>query len=81
MHCWIALVRPLQSGGFFTGRDITSADKVCVIGKTLVARLFQTTSPLDRTIRINGKPRTRSLAKCQRHVERTFHQRSAIGEQ
>ena len=47
---------PLQSGGFFTDRDVTSADKVCVIGKTLVARLFQTTSPLERTIRIKNIP-------------------------
>src|SRR5204863_7240043 len=36
----------LQSGGFFTHRDITAAAKVCVIGATVVARLFQTTNPL-----------------------------------
>ena len=47
---------PIQSGGFFTERDIASADKVCVIGKTLVARLFQTTNPLDQTIRIKNIP-------------------------
>src|SRR5262249_52463934 len=29
---------PLQAGGFFTQRDMTSAAKVCVIGQTLVPR-------------------------------------------
>jgi putative ABC transport system permease protein len=47
---------PIQSGGFFTERDVASADKVCVIGKTLVARLFQTTNPLEQTIRIKNIP-------------------------
>ena len=43
-------------GGFFTERDIASAAKVCVIGKTVVAKLFQTTNPLGETIRINNIP-------------------------
>ena len=47
---------PLRLGGFFTERDVTSASKVCVIGQTLVAKLFQTTSPLDQTIRIKNIP-------------------------
>jgi len=46
----------LQHGGFFTERDIASAAKVCVIGKTLVAKLFQTTNPLGQTIRIKNIP-------------------------
>ena len=46
----------LRYGGFFTERDVTSAAKVCVIGKTLVAKLFQTTNPLGKTIRINNIP-------------------------
>jgi putative ABC transport system permease protein len=46
----------LDSGTFFSQRDITSAAKVCVIGHTLVARLFQTTSPLQETIRIRNIP-------------------------
>ncbi len=46
----------LHHGGFFTDRDIASAAKVCVIGKTLVAKLFQTTNPLGETIRINNIP-------------------------
>ena len=46
----------LKSGGFFTDRDIVSAAKVCVIGHTLVAKLFQTTNPLGEQIRINNIP-------------------------
>lgn len=47
---------PLRRGGFFNESDITSAVKVCVIGQTLVAKLFQTTNPLGQTIRINNIP-------------------------
>jgi putative ABC transport system permease protein len=47
---------PLRHGGFFTDRDITSAAKVCVIGHTLVAKLFQTHNPLGENIRINNTP-------------------------
>ena len=46
----------LRYGGFFAERDIASAAKVCVIGRTLVAKLFQTTNPLGKTIRINNIP-------------------------
>ncbi len=47
---------PLQAGGFFSEREINSAAKVCVIGHTLVAKLFQTTSPVGQTIRIKNIP-------------------------
>ena len=47
---------PLRQGGFFTERDVVSAAKVCVIGSTLVAKLFQTTNPLGETIRIRNIP-------------------------
>ncbi|MCO6457521.1 MAG: ABC transporter permease [Pirellulaceae bacterium] len=47
---------PLRHGGFFTDRDISSAAKVCVIGHTLVARLFQTANPLGATVRIKNIP-------------------------
>ncbi|MFH1923781.1 MAG: ABC transporter permease [Planctomycetota bacterium] len=46
----------LRHGGFFTDRDISSAAKVCVIGQTLVEKLFQTTNPLGETIRIRNIP-------------------------
>ncbi|MBN1589773.1 MAG: ABC transporter permease [Pirellulales bacterium] len=46
----------LRHGGFFTERDISSSSKVCVIGQTLVAKLFQTTNPLNETIRISNIP-------------------------
>jgi putative ABC transport system permease protein len=47
---------PMRSGGFFTEREITSASKVCIIGHTLVARLFQTSNPLGQSIRIKNIP-------------------------
>ncbi len=47
---------PLREGGFFTARDVTSAAKVCVLGHTLVEKLFQTTNPLGETIRIKRIP-------------------------
>ncbi len=46
----------LRQGGFFTERDILSAAKVCVIGHTIVAKLFQTTNPVGKTIRIKNIP-------------------------
>ena len=47
---------PLRRGEFLTQRDITSANKVCVIGHTLVAKLFQTTNPIGESIRIKNIP-------------------------
>ncbi len=47
---------PLRIGGFFTESDVRAAAKVCVIGQTLVEKLFQTTNPLDKTIRIKNIP-------------------------
>ena len=44
------------SGGFFTDRDMTSASKVCVIGRTIVAKLFQTANPIGQSIRIRNIP-------------------------
>ena len=46
----------MHQGGFFTERDVTSAAKVCVIGHTLVEKLFQTTNPVGETIRIKRIP-------------------------
>jgi putative ABC transport system permease protein len=47
---------PIRLGGFFTHRDVTSAAKVCVVGQTIVAKLFQTANPLDETIRLKNIP-------------------------
>ncbi|MFO0871213.1 MAG: ABC transporter permease, partial [Pirellulales bacterium] len=47
---------PLQYGEFFTDRDVHSAAKVCVVGRTVVARLFQTSDPVGQTIRIKNIP-------------------------
>ena len=47
---------PLQAGGFFTDADINSGARVCIIGQTLVPKLFQTRNPLHQTIRIKNVP-------------------------
>ncbi len=46
----------IRLGEFFTESDVSSAAKVCVIGKTLVAKLFQTTNPLGETVRVKNIP-------------------------
>jgi putative ABC transport system permease protein len=47
---------PLVAGGFFTERDISSAARVCVIGHSLVPKLFQTTNPVGQIVRIKNIP-------------------------
>ena len=47
---------PLRYGGFFTERDIAAAAKVCVVGQTIVQKLFQTRKALGETIRIKNIP-------------------------
>jgi len=47
---------PLASGGFFTDREVSSAAPVCIIGHTLVVKLFQTTDPVNQVIRIKEVP-------------------------
>lgn len=46
----------VRAGGFFTGRDMQSANKVCVIGQTVVEQLFQTVNPINETVRIKNIP-------------------------
>ncbi|MFN0021177.1 MAG: ABC transporter permease [Pirellulaceae bacterium] len=46
----------LARGAYFSEREVNSAEKVCVIGHTLVAKLFQTTNPVNETIRIKNIP-------------------------
>jgi len=47
---------PLRAGTFITEQDITSANKVCVLGHTLVKELFQTANPIGETVRIKNIP-------------------------
>lgn len=46
----------LRVGAFFSDRDVASSNKVCVIGQTIVKKLFQTTNPLGETIRVRNIP-------------------------
>ncbi len=43
-------------GTFFTERDVTSANKVCVLGQTVVKNLFQTSNPIGQQIRVKNIP-------------------------
>jgi len=47
---------PMHSGEFFTERDVHTSSKVCVIGYTLIGKLFQTTDPVGQTVRIKNIP-------------------------
>ncbi len=47
---------PLDAGGFFTEAEIRGAAKVCVIGHTVVRKLFQTTNPIGKMIRVKNIP-------------------------
>ena len=49
---------PIKYGNFFDRSQIEKAEKVCVIGNTIVTKLFQTANPLNQKIRINNKPFT-----------------------
>jgi putative ABC transport system permease protein len=46
----------IRHGGYFTERDIASAAKVCVIGRTIVEKLFQTANPIGESIRVRNIP-------------------------
>ena len=43
-------------GGFFTDREMQTAAKSCVIGHTVVAKLFQTMDPIGEIVRIGNIP-------------------------
>jgi ABC-type antimicrobial peptide transport system permease subunit len=46
----------VQRGGFFSERDVAGAEKVCVLGHTVAARLFQTADPVGAVVRIRNIP-------------------------
>jgi putative ABC transport system permease protein len=47
---------PIRIGSFFTEREIVTSAKVCVLGQTVVEKLFQTSNPIGETVRINRIP-------------------------
>lgn len=49
-------VWPLVSGEMFTARDVASANKVCVVGQTIVDQLFDGEDPVGKTLRIGRIP-------------------------
>ncbi|MFO1066496.1 MAG: ABC transporter permease [Pirellulales bacterium] len=46
----------MRLGNFITPRDVTTANKVCVLGQTVVKNLFQTSNPIGKTIRVKDIP-------------------------
>ncbi|PKL82245.1 MAG: multidrug ABC transporter substrate-binding protein [Ignavibacteriae bacterium HGW-Ignavibacteriae-3] len=47
---------PLQSGEFFTDRDVLARAKVCVLGAEVVKNLFPNDDPVGQQIRIRNTP-------------------------
>jgi ABC-type antimicrobial peptide transport system permease subunit len=45
---------PLAAGGVFSETDVRNANKVCLLGQTIVRELFQGESPLGKEIRVNN---------------------------
>lgn len=46
----------LESGEFFTDRDITARAKVCVLGSEVVEKLFPNDDPIGKQVRIRNVP-------------------------
>jgi putative ABC transport system permease protein len=48
----------IESGMFFTDQDVTAAQRVCILGKTVVDNLFPGQDPVGQEIRIRNAPWT-----------------------
>lgn len=46
----------IRLGDFFSESDINNSNKVCVVGQTIVKKLFQTTNPIGKSIRVKNIP-------------------------
>jgi putative ABC transport system permease protein len=46
----------VESGSFFTEQDETSAQRVCILGKTVVDNLFPGQDPIGQEIRVKNSP-------------------------
>jgi len=47
---------PVVAGQFFTESEVAAGAKVCVLGQTLVTRLFPGTDPIGQTVRVKNIP-------------------------
>jgi putative ABC transport system permease protein len=47
---------PVASGAFFTESDVRTAARVCVLGKTVVVKLFVGSDPIGQIIRVRNLP-------------------------
>jgi putative ABC transport system permease protein len=47
---------PVASGEMFTGREVQSADKVCLLGQTVAKTLFGEDDPVGQVIRVRNMP-------------------------
>ena len=47
---------PLSDGASFTGQDVRSSNKVCVIGRTTASQVFGSEDPIGQILRIQGVP-------------------------
>jgi putative ABC transport system permease protein len=46
----------VDKGSFFTDQDVTTAQRVCVLGKTVADNLFMGTDPIGQEIRMRNMP-------------------------
>ena len=46
----------LSDGSSFTGQDVRSSNKVCVIGRTTASQVFGSEDPIGQVLRIQGVP-------------------------